>query len=75
MFSPEIFLDSIGPRIQPIGVAANPAASAPYSGRQAEGHRGRRAAVAIRPYVQGSAMNNIGPGDWRLIAFLTGLGR
>ncbi len=34
-----------------------------------------RAAEAIRPYVQGFAMNNIRPSDWRMIAFLTGLGR
>jgi hypothetical protein len=34
-----------------------------------------RAALAIRPYVQGFEMNNIRPSDWRMIAFLTGLGR
>ncbi len=34
-----------------------------------------RAALAIRPYVQGLEMNNIRPSDWRMIAFLTGLGR
>ena len=34
-----------------------------------------QAARAIRPYVQGFEMNNIRPSDWRMIDFLTGLGR